>query len=127
MESRSFLQKLEIWLATLNHVFIGFSAFYSIWYCIHYGFDKPHVWHVFWCSIGYHFLMAEGIMAMYSGNPFTLFSSWESKKWFHAILQVTGGTFGLIGFFWEVIERIKNGEEILHIWHGIFGKKKKLH
>lgn len=122
-KSKTSLQKVEIWLATLNHVFIGFCTFYSVWYCFKYGFDKPHVWHVFWCSLGFHFLLAEGIMAMYSGNPLTIFSKRRNKKRIHAILQAVGGTLGLIGFFWEIIERIPKGEAIWHIWHGRAGEK----
>lgn len=124
-ESRSFLHKLEICLNTLNHAFIAICTFYTSWYCINYGFDKSHTWHVIWCSFGFQLLMAEGIMAFYSGNTFTLFTSHNNKKWLHGLLQATGGTFGLIGFFLEVTQRLQAGKKIFHIWHAKMGKRKR--
>lgn len=121
-ESRSFLQKVDVCLNTLNHVFIGICAFYNIWYCINYGFDKPHTWHVLCCSLGFQLLMAEGILSLYSGNTFTLFTKRENKKWIHALLQITGGTLGLTGFFLEVTQRYSAGKTLWHIWHAKFGE-----
>lgn len=115
----SLLHKLEICLNTLNHAFIGICTFYNMWYFYNYGFDKAHTWHAFWCSIGFQLLMAEGILAFYSGNTFTLFASHSSKKWLHGALQATGGTFGLIGFFLEVVQRSQANKRfikfILHL------------
>lgn len=121
VESRSFLQKLEICLNTLNHVCIGICAFYNIWYCVNYGFEKDHTWHVFCCSLGFQLLMAEGILTMYSGNSFTLFASFRNKKWVHALLQAAGGTLGLVGFSIEVSKRYAAGKALFHIWHARMG------
>lgn len=123
-ESKSFFYNVELFLNTLNHALIGCYAFYNTWYCINYGFDKPHVIHVLLCSLGFQLLMTEGILAMYNGNGYTVFWSRSTKKWYHAVLQAVGGTLGLAGFFWEVIERLQNGEKLLHIWHGITGKRR---
>lgn len=117
-----FLHKVELFLNTLNHALIGICAFYNIWYCINYGFDKNHTYHAFYCSIGFQLLMTEGILAMYSGNGYTVFWKRGSKKWVHALLQATGGTFGLIGFFIEVTKRYSEGKELFHIWHAKMGK-----
>lgn len=117
------LHKFEVALNTLNHVFIGICTFYNLWYFNNYGFDKSHTWHVFWCSIGFQLLMAEGILAFYSGNTFTLFASRTEKKWLHGLLQATGGTFGLIGFFLEVVQRSQANKRLWHIWHAKMGKK----
>lgn len=123
-EPKSFLQKIEIILNTLNHVFIGICAFYNIWYCINWGLDKDHTWHAFCCSIGFQLLMTEGILAMYSGNTLTLFSGRGTKKWFHALLQALGGILGLIGFFIEVYSRYRDGKALFHIWHARMGELK---
>ena len=122
-ESPGFWHKLEICLNTVNHVLIGCSVFYNMWYFINYGFDKNHTWHAFFCSTGFQLLMAEGILAMYSGNSFTLFATRTNKKWLHGLLQATGGVFGLTGFFIEVIKTYNNNEPLFSIWHSKMGEK----
>ena len=124
-ESRNCLHKFEICLNTINHALIGCCVFYNMWYFFNYGFDKPHTWHVFWCSIGFQLLLTEGILAMYNGNSFTLFASRTNKKWLHGLLQATGGSFGLIGFFLEVVQRLQANKSLFHIWHAIIGEKIK--
>jgi hypothetical protein len=121
-ETRSLWQKFEICLNTLNHALIAICAFYTFWYVNNYGFDKPHTWHVFWCATGFQLLMAEGILAMYSGNTFTLFATRTERKWLHGLLQATGGIFGLIGFFLEIIQRSQANKKLFHIWHAKFGE-----
>lgn len=124
--SRSVLEKLEICINTLNHVFIGITTFYVTWYSINWGFEKDHTYHSFFCSIGFQLLMAEGIMSMYNGNTFTLFTKRSQKTNIHWILQATGGILGLIGFLFEVVKRAQNGKKLFHIWHARFGKKKNV-
>lgn len=120
-EKRSALEMLEICINTLNHAFIGITTFYATWYCINYGFDQRHTLHVLLTSLGYHLLLAEGIMSMYNGNTFTLFMRRSQKTNIHWVLQATGGTLGLIGFFLEVVQRAQAGKKLFHIWHARFG------
>jgi hypothetical protein len=118
----SALEKLEICFNTLNHGFIAICTFYSTWYCINYGFDRPHTIHVLLASLGYQLLMAEGILSMYSGNTFTLFTKRSQKTNIHWVLQATGGTLGLIAFFLEIVQRAQAGKRLFHIWHAKMGK-----
>ncbi|KAG5676838.1 hypothetical protein PVAND_006645 [Polypedilum vanderplanki] len=121
IEKRSALEKLEICVNTLNHTFIGIATFYTIWYCINYGFDKSHTLHVLLASLGYVLLMAEGIMSMYNGNTFTLFMTRSQKTNIHWILQATGGSLRLAAFFLEVVQRANAGKKVFHIWHARMG------
>lgn len=126
MKTKSLWEKFEIILNTLNHAFIGICTFYNFWYCINYGFDGPHTWHEMCSSLGFNLLMAEGILAMYSGNSFTLFETRTTRKWLHGILQTAGGGFGLAGLFLEVIRHLKLNKPLFVIWHAKLGKFKKI-
>lgn len=66
--------------------------------------------------------MAEGILAMYSGNSFTLFANRSEKKLIHGILQASGGAFGLTGFFIEIFKQLEYNKPLFDIWHGRFGE-----
>jgi Eukaryotic cytochrome b561 len=121
-KAKTLLDKIDITLNTINHALIGIATFYSTWYCINYGFDKNHTFHVLLASLGYQLLMAEGILSMYKGNTFTLFSSRTEKTNIHWMLQATGGILGLSAFFLEVVQRLQAGKRIFHIWHAKMGK-----
>ena len=90
-------------------------------YSINY-ISNSHTIHAFSCSIGYQLLMSEAILTMYSRNTFTLFSGYTTKKWVHAVLQASGGSLGLFGFFWEVSKRYRNDQPLYTIWHAKMGK-----
>lgn len=126
LKQRTAFEIFEICLNTLNHAFIAITTFYISWYCINYGFDKAHTLHALLTSIAYQLLMAEGIMSMYNGNTFTLFMTRSQKTNIHWILQATGGTLGLIGFFLEIVQRLNAGKRIFHIWHARMGMFIKL-
>lgn len=121
MEPRSFPEILEIILNTLNHIFIGICMFYNFYYWTLIGYDI-YTWHEICCSIGFHLLMAEGILTMYNRNTFTLFVPRTKNKWIHAFLQATGGAFGLTGFFIEIYKQLEYNKPLFDIWHGIFGE-----
>lgn len=121
METRSLSEIFEIFLNTLNHVFIGICMFYNFWYWNKIGYNIFTLHEVF-CSIGFHFLMTEGILTMYSGNTFTLFVARANKKWIHAFLQATGGLLGLVGYFIEINNQIQCNEPFFDKWHAIFGE-----
>lgn len=123
--SKSLWEKLEIYLNTLNHVFIGICMFYNFWYCINFGFDGPHTWHEMCCSLGFNLLMAEGILAMYSGNTLTLFTNRTNKKWIHGVLQAAGGGFGLAGFIIEIPKQMTGTKRLFDDWHAITGEIKR--
>lgn len=125
-QTKTLFEKLEICINTINHALIAITTFYSTWYCINKGLQEKHVLHVLYTSLGYHLLLAEGIMSMYSGNTFTLYMTRSQKTNVHWMLQATGGTLGLIGFFLEVNSRWSAGKKLFHIWHARMGKEWEL-
>ncbi|XP_055913515.1 transmembrane reductase CYB561D2-like [Eupeodes corollae] len=76
---------------------IGFVTIYITCLCLQrlkYG-DVP--WHALLCTIGFNFLMAEGILTYYKGNSVTHTWFRQEKVILHITLQLLGSILGIAG------------------------------
>lgn len=116
------VEKIEIFVNTLNHSFIAITTFYLSWYCFYAGFNELITYHVFFTTIGYQLLMTEGILTMYNQNTLTMLAELKSQKTIiHWILQTSGAFFALVGIIIQIISRIRLGKAHFSFIHSIFG------
>jgi cytochrome b-561 domain-containing protein 2 len=122
MEKLKNSEKIEFAINTLNHSCIFITTFYLTWYCFHVGFDALITYHVFFTTIGYQLLMAEGILAMYKQNTFSLLAKTKADKTLlHWILQAIGGLCALAGIIIQIISRYRLGKPHFSLIHSIIG------
>ncbi|XP_075149630.1 transmembrane reductase CYB561D2-like [Haematobia irritans] len=109
-------QRIESVLNVINQISIGFVTIYMSWLCLSMGLwgTALHAWLV---TIGFTFLMAEGIMCHYNQNPLTLHYRRTTKTTIHWVLQALGGACGIAGV---LIKCIQKGFQ-LHTTHGKLG------
>lgn len=113
--------KFEIFFNTINHALIGITTFYLVWYCQKYNFSDKLTLHAYLTTFGYQVLMAEGILSLYRGNTYTLFTPRAQKTRIHWIMQAVGGLLSLVGVIIEVINREQAGRTHISTLHSIYG------
>ncbi|XP_055923570.1 transmembrane reductase CYB561D2-like isoform X2 [Eupeodes corollae] len=96
--------RLEFSLNLLNHIFIGFVTIYMSWMCINLDLKKTAL-HAWLCTLGFNFLMAEGLMTHYNGNVMLFYYSRKTKTTIHWVLQALGGSLGIVGALLKIIEK----------------------
>ncbi|XP_058123880.1 transmembrane reductase CYB561D2-like [Anopheles ziemanni] len=106
---------------TINHTMIGVVCIYTSWLCWINGFDKLYTWHVFLTLIGYHLLMAEGIVLFYSGNGWTQKLSHTHKRTVHWLVEVVGCTCCVVGIALEIYFRESTNRRHFSSTHSIVG------
>lgn len=120
---KEMMEKVELAVNTLNQSLIAITTFYLTWYCFHVGFNELIVYHVFLTTLGYQFLMAEGILAMYNRNTYTLLAETKAQKTaIHWILQAIGGILAIAGVIIQIISRFRLGKAHFSLIHSIVGK-----
>ncbi|XP_055643502.1 uncharacterized protein LOC129779816 [Toxorhynchites rutilus septentrionalis] len=92
----------EVLFNTLNHVLIGYVTIYLSYVSYMSGFGDMFTWHIFLCSVGYQFFMAESFLTLYSANSWTMSNSPDTKRLLHWVLQVIGCVAILIGTGLEI-------------------------
>ncbi|XP_055851026.1 transmembrane reductase CYB561D2-like [Episyrphus balteatus] len=107
---------LEYFINAINQFLIGFVTIYLSWWCLSQGL-KGITLHAWLCTIGFSFLMAEGLMTHYNGNTFLLSYKRKSRTTIHWILQALGGAIGIAG---GVIEMCRMDVHFVTI-HGKLG------
>ncbi|XP_073823522.1 uncharacterized protein isoform X2 [Musca autumnalis] len=115
-EMRQIHQRIDYFLNVLNQVCIGFVTVWMSWMCLRSGLAGTalHAWLV---TIGFSFLMAEGVMCLYNHNVLTYNYRRTTKTTIHWVLQALGGSLGIAG---ALIKCIQKGFS-LHSTHGKLG------
>lgn len=121
------LQKCEIFINTANHVLIGLTTWYLMWYT----YQSGSMWsklsqHAWITTIGYQLLMAEGIMTFYKANTWTSLSSRREKNHIHWILQAVGGAMAIYGCAIYIAERERLGRRHFRGNHALWGECEKI-
>ncbi|XP_055633270.1 uncharacterized protein LOC129773653 [Toxorhynchites rutilus septentrionalis] len=93
-----------------NHLFIATVFFYTVWACWKNGFEKLFTWHVLLCVFGFHVLMAEAILVIFSGNTWSQALPHPQRRTLHWIMQVVSSGCIVIGIALE------------YYWRGIHNK-----
>uniref|UniRef100_A0A6E8VZ73 ascorbate ferrireductase (transmembrane) n=2 Tax=Anopheles coluzzii TaxID=1518534 RepID=A0A6E8VZ73_ANOCL len=106
---------------TLNHTMIGVVCIYTSWLCWINGFEKLYTWHVFLTLIGYHLLMAEGIVLLYSGNGWTQKLTHSHKRTVHWLIEVVGCSCCVVGIALEIYFRESTNRRHFSSTHSIVG------
>ncbi|XP_037927544.1 cytochrome b561 domain-containing protein 2-like [Teleopsis dalmanni] len=103
-ETRQIVQRLEFLFSVINQICIGFVTIFMSWLCLRTGLAGTalHAWLV---TIGYSFLMAEGIMSHFSGNVLTFNYKRTTKTTIHWTLQALGGSLGVAGTLIKLIQK----------------------
>uniref|UniRef100_A0A182SH60 ascorbate ferrireductase (transmembrane) n=1 Tax=Anopheles maculatus TaxID=74869 RepID=A0A182SH60_9DIPT len=100
---------------------IGYITFYLSYYSYTRGFGKLFTWHIFLCSVGYQFFMAESLLTLYSQNSWTNRYSTNTKRHWHWILQAIGCTAILVGIVIEIYIKEDAGRKHFRSDHAITG------
>ncbi|XP_035914670.1 uncharacterized protein LOC118513231 [Anopheles stephensi] len=116
-----FVYHLETCFNTINHMLIGYVTFYLSYYSYIRGFGKLFTWHIFLCSVGYQFFMAESLLTLYSQNSWTNRYSSNTKRHWHWILQAIGCTAILVGIVIEIYIKEDAGRKHFRSDHAITG------
>ncbi|XP_035905429.1 cytochrome b561 domain-containing protein 2-like [Anopheles stephensi] len=106
---------------TINHTMIGVVCIYTSWLCWINGFENLYTWHVFLTLIGYHLLMAEGIVLLYSGNGWTQKLTHSHKRTVHWLIEVVGCTCCVVGIALEIYFRQSTNRRHFSSTHSIVG------
>ncbi|XP_037928190.1 uncharacterized protein LOC119662608 [Teleopsis dalmanni] len=109
-------QRLEFSIAVLNRLLIGFVTFYMCWMCLRLKV-KEIPFHALFCTVGFVFLMAEGLMAHYRSNAWSQLCYRPEKTRLHWILQLIGSIVGIIGIGIKICLENKHFYTI----HGVLG------
>uniref|UniRef100_A0A182JZY5 ascorbate ferrireductase (transmembrane) n=1 Tax=Anopheles christyi TaxID=43041 RepID=A0A182JZY5_9DIPT len=112
---------LETCFNTINHMLIGYVTFYLSYYSYTRGFGKLFTWHIFLCSIGYQFFMAESLLTLYSANSWTNRYSIATKRHLHWILQAIGCIAIFVGIVIEIYIKEDAGRRHFRSDHAITG------
>ncbi|XP_060666512.1 transmembrane reductase CYB561D2 [Drosophila nasuta] len=109
-------ERLEYFLNVLNQMCIGFITIYISYITLRTGLagTSLHAWLV---TIGFSFLMAEGVMVHYGNNVLTNSYKRNTKTTIHWIVLTLGGTCGAAG---ALIKMIQKGF-LLQSTHGRLG------
>lgn len=121
-DSWSNLMIFEIFINNLNHAIIAITTFYISWYSWKVGFDKHETGHTWFSTVGYQLFMAEGIMATYNRNTFTM--GIKNRSWkihIHWVLQVIGAGLVLYGTPMEIYHREIENKKHFHSVHAVTG------
>lgn len=119
-KSPSLFATFELTLNTINHVLIGSVSIYMTWLCFSLDYSLFTL-HVLFCTLGYQLLMAEAIMALYSGNTWSSLLLRRNKNIGHLSLQILGAGLSISG---TIIEIYLKGWKVT--WkgnHAIFGEE----
>ncbi|XP_055851023.1 transmembrane reductase CYB561D2-like [Episyrphus balteatus] len=102
--NKSIMARIEFAVNLINQMLIGFAAIYMSWMCIKFDLKKTalHAWLV---TIGFNFLMAEGVMTHYNGNILLFNYSRKSKTTIHWVLQALGGSLGIAGGIVKICQK----------------------
>uniref|UniRef100_A0A182NBE4 ascorbate ferrireductase (transmembrane) n=1 Tax=Anopheles dirus TaxID=7168 RepID=A0A182NBE4_9DIPT len=117
----TFVYHLETCFNTINHMLIGYVTFYLSYYSYSRGFGQLFTWHIFLCSIGYQFFMAESLLTLYSANSWTDRYSTVTKRRLHWILQAIGCGAIAAGIGIEVYLKEDAGRRHFRSDHAITG------
>lgn len=112
----------EVFTNNLNHALIAITTFYISWYSWKVGFANYETGHTWFSTLGYQLFMAEGIMATYNRNTFTM--GMKNRTWktnAHWILQVIGTGFVLYGTPMEIYHRDIRNKKHFHSTHAVLG------
>uniref|UniRef100_A0A182VU24 ascorbate ferrireductase (transmembrane) n=1 Tax=Anopheles minimus TaxID=112268 RepID=A0A182VU24_9DIPT len=112
---------LETCFNTINHMLIGYVTLYLSYYSYSRGFGQLFTWHIFLCSVGYQFFMAESLLTLYSANSWTNRYSTTTKRHLHWILQAIGCAAILIGIVIEIYLKEDAGRKHFRSDHAITG------
>lgn len=113
---------LEVFINNVNHALIAVTTFYISWYSWQVGFNHNETGHTWFSTLGYQLFMAEGIMATYNRNTFTM--GIKSRAWkirAHWILQVIGSGFVLYGTPMLIYYREVENKKHFHSSHAVTG------
>lgn len=122
LNSWNVLETCEVFINNFNHVLIAITTFYISWYSWQVGFDKYETGHTWFSTLGYQLFMAEGIMATYNRNTFTM--GIKSRAWkirAHWILQVIGCGFVMYGTPMIIYFRDIENKKHFHSTHAVTG------
>uniref|UniRef100_A0A182PEC9 ascorbate ferrireductase (transmembrane) n=1 Tax=Anopheles epiroticus TaxID=199890 RepID=A0A182PEC9_9DIPT len=116
-----FVYHLETCFNTINHMLIGYVTFYLSYYSYTRGFGRLFTWHIFLCSIGYQFFMAESLLTLYSANSWTNRYSATTKRHLHWVLQAAGCAAIFVGIVIEIYLKEDAGRRHFRSDHAITG------
>ncbi|XP_050078549.1 uncharacterized protein LOC126565416 [Anopheles maculipalpis] len=119
--SEKLVHHLETCFNTINHMLIGYLTFFLSYYSYTRGFGKLFTWHIFLCSVGYQFFMAESLLTLYSQNSWTNRYSTKAKRHWHWILQAIGCSAILVGIVIEIYIKEDAGRQHFRSDHAITG------
>lgn len=122
LNSWSGIATAEVFVNNVNHALIAISMFYMTWYSWQVGFNKGDTNHAWFSTLGYQLFMAEGIMAAYNRNTFTMglkHRAWKLRA--HWMLQVVGCGFVLYGIPLEIYHRSLANRSHFRSIHAITG------
>lgn len=118
---RTLVETVQLLLNTLNHALIGFVFMYTVWVCYKNGFQLIFTWHVLLCVFGFHVLMAESIMAFYSGCSWAVALTHPQRKTTHWVMQVVGSGSIIVGIALEIYFRETKKKKHFSSPHSILG------
>lgn len=117
------IENSEIVLNSINHCLIAATTFYLTWYCFQAKFQNILTQHAFITTLGYQLLMAEGIMALYNQNSFTIrLDRRQQKTMIHWILLAFGCGLAFGGMFIEYIDKSERGRKHFQSRHALWGE-----
>lgn len=122
LNSWSDIATAEVFLNNVNHALIAIATFYITWCSWQTGFNKGETNHAWFSALGYQLFMAEGIMAAYNRNTFTMglkHRAWKLRA--HWMLQVIGCGFVLYGIPLEIYQRSLANRRHFRSIHAITG------
>ncbi|XP_037928028.1 uncharacterized protein LOC119662476 [Teleopsis dalmanni] len=101
--TQKIFERFEFFLGIINQMCIGFVTIFMTWYCISTGLQIDLMLHAWLVTIGFCFLMAEGIMSHWTGNALTFTYKRQTKTHLHWILEALGGGCGVAGCLIKLI------------------------
>uniref|UniRef100_A0A182FND4 ascorbate ferrireductase (transmembrane) n=1 Tax=Anopheles albimanus TaxID=7167 RepID=A0A182FND4_ANOAL len=116
-----FVYHLETCFNAINHGLIAYVTIYLSYYSYARGFGNLFTWHIFLCSVGYQFFMAESLLTLLSSNSWTDRYSIVTKRRLHWILQVIGCGAILAGTIIEIYLKEAAGRKHFRSDHAITG------
>lgn len=114
---------IESYFNTINHILNASVALYMTWLCFNVGWASI-TWHAYLTTIGYQFLMAEGIMTLNKVNSWTYFHSRYTKRVIHFIFQGLGTVLILTGNIIVIATKKSGHFKSVHAITGEFSKIK---
>ncbi|XP_053957992.1 uncharacterized protein LOC128863088 [Anastrepha ludens] len=96
--------QIQSLLNSINHILIGLIALYFTALGRSLNFQNTAM-HAFLTIIGFHVLMAEGLMSHYPVNFVTNRFSHRNKSKIHGVLQLVGGSLALLGTLGKISQK----------------------